>query len=171
MARIHELAEIYGALADATRLRILGVLSDGRVCGFTTGWPQWPTRARGLLSARPFMQSATLPRRVPIRKGSRRGCRGRRREDCFRWKVAQRRDAGGSRACVDSERRSTRDARVVKARKGGAGRKSGNSRRVTPRSPCHSCSPALPALPALHALRADLKVRTTTATTTARRSN
>ena len=32
MARIHELAEMYGALADATRLRILGVLTDGEVC-------------------------------------------------------------------------------------------------------------------------------------------
>ena len=32
MARIHELAEMYGALADATRLRILGVLADGEVC-------------------------------------------------------------------------------------------------------------------------------------------
>ena len=32
MARIHELAEMFGALADATRLRILGVLADGEVC-------------------------------------------------------------------------------------------------------------------------------------------
>ena len=32
MARIHELAGLYGALADATRLRILGVLADGEVC-------------------------------------------------------------------------------------------------------------------------------------------
>jgi ArsR family transcriptional regulator len=32
MARIHELADMYGALADATRLRILGVLADGEVC-------------------------------------------------------------------------------------------------------------------------------------------
>jgi ArsR family transcriptional regulator len=32
MARIHELAEMYGALSDATRLRILGVLADGEVC-------------------------------------------------------------------------------------------------------------------------------------------
>ena len=32
MARIHELAGIYGALADATRLRILGILADGEVC-------------------------------------------------------------------------------------------------------------------------------------------
>ena len=31
MARIHELAGMYGALADATRLRILGVLADGEV--------------------------------------------------------------------------------------------------------------------------------------------
>jgi ArsR family transcriptional regulator, arsenate/arsenite/antimonite-responsive transcriptional repressor len=32
MARIHELADMYGALADATRLRILGLLADGEVC-------------------------------------------------------------------------------------------------------------------------------------------
>ena len=32
MARIHELADMYAALADATRLRILGVLADGEVC-------------------------------------------------------------------------------------------------------------------------------------------
>jgi ArsR family transcriptional regulator len=32
MARIHELARMYGALADATRLRILGILADGEVC-------------------------------------------------------------------------------------------------------------------------------------------
>ena len=32
MARIHELAAIYGALADATRLRILGLLGAGEVC-------------------------------------------------------------------------------------------------------------------------------------------
>ena len=32
MARIHELAAMYGALADATRLRILGILADGEVC-------------------------------------------------------------------------------------------------------------------------------------------
>jgi ArsR family transcriptional regulator len=32
MARIHELADMYSALADATRLRILGVLADGEVC-------------------------------------------------------------------------------------------------------------------------------------------
>jgi ArsR family transcriptional regulator len=31
MARIHELAGMYGALSDATRLRILGVLADGEV--------------------------------------------------------------------------------------------------------------------------------------------
>jgi ArsR family transcriptional regulator, arsenate/arsenite/antimonite-responsive transcriptional repressor len=31
MARIHELAGMYGALADATRLRILGVLAEGEV--------------------------------------------------------------------------------------------------------------------------------------------
>jgi amino-acid N-acetyltransferase len=37
-----------------------------------------------------------------------------------------------------------RAARAVKARKGGFGRKPGNDRRVTPRSPCHSCSPAVP---------------------------
>jgi ArsR family transcriptional regulator len=32
MARIHELAGMYGALSDATRLRILGLLTDGEVC-------------------------------------------------------------------------------------------------------------------------------------------
>ena len=32
VARIHALAGMYGALADATRLRILGVLSEGEVC-------------------------------------------------------------------------------------------------------------------------------------------
>jgi ArsR family transcriptional regulator len=32
MARIHELADMYGALADATRLRILGLLADSEVC-------------------------------------------------------------------------------------------------------------------------------------------
>jgi ArsR family transcriptional regulator, arsenate/arsenite/antimonite-responsive transcriptional repressor len=32
MARIHELAEIYAALSDATRLRILGLLANGEVC-------------------------------------------------------------------------------------------------------------------------------------------
>jgi ArsR family transcriptional regulator len=32
MARIHELADMYSALADATRLRILGLLGDGEVC-------------------------------------------------------------------------------------------------------------------------------------------
>ena len=32
MARIHELAGMYAALADATRLRILGLLADGEVC-------------------------------------------------------------------------------------------------------------------------------------------
>jgi ArsR family transcriptional regulator len=32
MARIHELADMYGALADATRLRILGLLAGGEVC-------------------------------------------------------------------------------------------------------------------------------------------
>src|SRR5262245_61731773 len=32
MARIHELAGLYAALGDATRLRILGVLADGEVC-------------------------------------------------------------------------------------------------------------------------------------------
>jgi ArsR family transcriptional regulator len=32
MARIHELAEMYAALGDATRLRILGLLVDGEVC-------------------------------------------------------------------------------------------------------------------------------------------
>lgn len=32
MARIHELADMYAALSDATRLRILGLLADGEVC-------------------------------------------------------------------------------------------------------------------------------------------
>jgi ArsR family transcriptional regulator, arsenate/arsenite/antimonite-responsive transcriptional repressor len=32
MARIHELATMYSALADATRLRILGLLAGGEVC-------------------------------------------------------------------------------------------------------------------------------------------
>jgi ArsR family transcriptional regulator, arsenate/arsenite/antimonite-responsive transcriptional repressor len=32
MARIHELADMYAALADATRLRILGLLADREVC-------------------------------------------------------------------------------------------------------------------------------------------
>jgi len=32
MARIHDLASLYGALADATRLRILGLLANGEVC-------------------------------------------------------------------------------------------------------------------------------------------
>ena len=32
MARIHELADMYGALADATRLRILALLADSEVC-------------------------------------------------------------------------------------------------------------------------------------------
>jgi ArsR family transcriptional regulator len=32
MPRIHELADLYAALADATRLRILGLLADGEVC-------------------------------------------------------------------------------------------------------------------------------------------
>ena len=32
MARIHELAGIYSALGDATRLRILGLLAEGEVC-------------------------------------------------------------------------------------------------------------------------------------------
>jgi ArsR family transcriptional regulator len=32
MARIHELADMYAALADATRLRILGLLTGGEVC-------------------------------------------------------------------------------------------------------------------------------------------
>lgn len=32
MPRIHELAGMYGALGDATRLRILGLLAAGEVC-------------------------------------------------------------------------------------------------------------------------------------------
>jgi ArsR family transcriptional regulator len=32
MARIHELADMFGALSDATRLRILGLLADGETC-------------------------------------------------------------------------------------------------------------------------------------------
>jgi ArsR family transcriptional regulator, arsenate/arsenite/antimonite-responsive transcriptional repressor len=32
MARIHDLATVYAALADATRLRILGLLANGEVC-------------------------------------------------------------------------------------------------------------------------------------------